>query len=1301
MGIDGWLWIVVLAFLTLSGTRSVCAAQSVTQLSGGVKAVWDINKAYREKTPTRERLCINGLWRWQPVGDMSDDVPTDRWGYLKVPGTWPSTAGGHMWRASQTHYPHPDWEDEDLGKTDMAWYQREITIPKDWDGRRITVYTEYLNSYAAVYLDDSKVGEMNFPSGEVDITSACRPGGNYILSLFVVAMPLHAEVVSYANTGEAKRAEGTVERRGLCGDVFLVSTPAEARIGDVKVGTSVRKWEITFDAELQNLESDETYSLVARILDNGQEVKVFESGFFEAESTLTFTNQWKPDKLWDVHTPQNMYDLQLSLLDSHGNVLDTYQTVRFGFRELWIDGRDFWLNGTRLHYFAVPFDNAQITAAAASYDGARESMLRLKTFGVNIVYTHNYSCQPGTHLSFAEILRAADDVGMLLSFSQPHFSNYDWESLGADDTNGYASHAEFYVSMAQNHPSVVMYAMSHNATGYSEDMNPDLMDGLYDKRDTWASRNAKKAVRAEAIVERFDQTRIIYHHAGGNIGRMHTSNFYLNFVPIQERSDWFEHWATEGIKPVVLFEYGAPWGMNWTLYRGWYKGERDFGRAKIPWQFCTAEWNSQFLGDKSYQLDHMENLRFEAKQSRAGKLWNRWDYPFPVVGGQSLGYDNKEAVWAMYIKDNWRAFRTWGLSGFNIWSYGNLWKLRDEVDKSRKPFEVDWDNLQKPGFSPDFVERRSGRIDTAYKLSDWIPTSAAEAMIQNNQPLLAYIGGKPARFSSKDHNFRPGETIEKQIIIINNSRETVTCDCTWSLDLPQSVNGSKRISVETGDQGRIPLQLALPDTLASGEYRLTMTVKFSSSDIQEDSFAVHVLPRMDGIQLESEIALFDPRGETAKLLSDMGIAYEPVDASADLSPYSILIVGKEALTVDGPAPDIAGIRGGLKVLMFEQKADVLEKRLGFRIQEYGLRRVFQRVPDHAILAGIDTENLRDWRGEATIVPPRLKYEMRPRHGPTIEWCDIKVTRPWRCGNRGNVATVLIEKPARGDFLPIVDGGFNLQYSPLMEYREGKGMMLFCQMDVTGRTEDDPAATQLVANMLKYVSTYSPLARREVLYAGDPSGKAHFEQVGVSLENYSGALASDQVLVVGPGGGTQLAPHKGDISTWLEAGGHVLAIGLDEPEASAFLPFNVEMERAEHISAYFQPAGVESPLAGIGPAEVQIRDPRQLPLVTGDADVIGNGVLAVAENANVVFCQLAPWEFDHENLYHVKMTFRRTSFLVTRLLANMGSSGAIPLLSRFSTPVTESPEPSQRGRWLTGLYLEEPVEMDDPYRFFRW
>ena len=66
---------------------------------------------------------------------------------------------------------------------------------------------------------------------------------------------------------------------------------------------------------------------------------------------------------------------------------------------------------------------------------------------------------------------------------------------------------------------------------------------------------------------------------------------------------------------------------------------------------------------------------------------------------------------------------------------------------------------------------------------------------------------------------------------------------------------------------------------------------------------------------------------------------------------------------------------------------------------------------------------------------------------------MPVPRLWRCGNRGNVASVLIEKPARGDFLPILDGGYSLQYGLLLEYREGQGMMMFCQLDLTDLAVD--------------------------------------------------------------------------------------------------------------------------------------------------------------------------------------------------------------------------------------------------------
>src|SRR3982751_6857239 len=121
---------VVLVSLTLFTVPRPAPAQSDVNLPPGVRAVWDLDKAWREATPTRERVCLNGLWRWQPVtgSDAADSPPADRWGYFKVPGPWPGIAD-YLQKDSQPVFPHPTWKEQRLGGISTAWYQREIEIP--------------------------------------------------------------------------------------------------------------------------------------------------------------------------------------------------------------------------------------------------------------------------------------------------------------------------------------------------------------------------------------------------------------------------------------------------------------------------------------------------------------------------------------------------------------------------------------------------------------------------------------------------------------------------------------------------------------------------------------------------------------------------------------------------------------------------------------------------------------------------------------------------------------------------------------------------------------------------------------------------------------------------------------------------------------------------------------------------------------------------------------------------------------------------------------------------------------------
>src|SRR5215472_5747183 len=135
-------------------------------------------------TSARERLALNGDWRWQSAATGEHTVPAQGWSTMRVPDAWPRTVRGSA-----------------------AWYQREIAIPASWSGRRIVLAADVLNSYAAVYVDGERAGEMRYPAGEVDLSRWCRPGQTHVLSLQVTAMPLKALMLSYGDTAAAKTVE--------------------------------------------------------------------------------------------------------------------------------------------------------------------------------------------------------------------------------------------------------------------------------------------------------------------------------------------------------------------------------------------------------------------------------------------------------------------------------------------------------------------------------------------------------------------------------------------------------------------------------------------------------------------------------------------------------------------------------------------------------------------------------------------------------------------------------------------------------------------------------------------------------------------------------------------------------------------------------------------------------------------------------------------------------------------------------------------------------------------------------------
>ena len=238
------------------------------------------------------------------------------------------------------------------------------------------------------------------------------------------------------------------------------------------------------------------------------------------------------------------------------------------------------------------------------------------------------------------------------------------------------------------------------------------------------------------------------------------------------------------------------------MYRG-VKGRTRIRRRKVPWNLFGG-MECQFFGARPTPSAS------RTKPICAGERNISRGYSgIAGIIDQSLPrLEERYPVFAMYLTDNWRAFRTWGVSGISPWEYEHYWKLRDGVKRGREEFKVDWEKLQRPGFSPDYCELRYERMDLAYRREDWIATPAAAALLRNNQPLLAYLAGKPDHFTAKSQ-FLPGETVEKQLIVINDSRESTTCEIQWNSVLPTPATGTRRITVPAGRQERIPLRFDL------------------------------------------------------------------------------------------------------------------------------------------------------------------------------------------------------------------------------------------------------------------------------------------------------------------------------------------------------------------------------------------------------------------------------------------------------------------------------------------------------------
>ena len=1233
---------------------------------------WSLKNTWRQKNRTRDSISLNGLWKFIPQLETSTTIPAPNsgWGYFKVPGTWPEFQKNNASFAQEIVYA-PETIDRISGKTyEQAWYKRDIDVPSDWKDKKIFIDFGMIQTHAKVFIDGADAGELWFPGGKLDITKNALPGKKQTIVVLLTARPLEAESKVFMAPDRIITKKAELKMKGLTGDVYLVAEPSETKVDDVLAVTSVGKGRVDFETTITDLPSGQSFRLNAVIYDGETAVKAIRSSFFKASelknSKMSFGDFWPEAKKWDTDTPSNIYRAVISLEDSNGRILDETLPITFGFREFQIVGKDFFLNGKKIHLRALLLDNLCMQAERASLEGSLNSCKKLKDNGFNFFITGNYGFEPGQVGYMDALFEAADKTGMLCSFSLPHEKDFNWLKT-KENIDNYRAMSRWLIRRVQNHPAIIMYAMTHNATGYHGDQNPLKMDGVYDPvvaagettKNPSEGSFVFKRVQAELaadIARDIDRTRAVYHHQCGNLGQIYTLNCYLNWAPRQERSEWMRNWSQNGVKPFFFVEWGLPHIASWSSYRG----PQFIWRYEAFQQVWDSEFAASILGDKTYKMDEMK-LALMAEEEKA------WATGKPFFFSRFTRYisqleTNYREVKEYFSQDNWRSHRAWGVSAMLPWDQEGFW-LRNSTPAKISAYADRYRNLKKPGIVPDFIPVSNQSI---YDLSEkplYDFTSIGREFMKWNKPFIAFIGGGK-EFTDKAHNFEPGEKVSKQLLVLNDSRSEGEFSYKYSID---GSTKSGKLSIRAGESSSVKIEFEMP----SKSSVLSAEVKFPDGTVFKDEFTLDPVKTPSGksffasMGLSSydfpkpeQISVFDPKGLTIPLLDAANIEYTKLDSIAKIPESGILIIGREAFSDKNMQIDFSSVPNGLRVLIMEQSPETLAGRFGFRMNIQGIRNVFIRDAKHPVFAGLSQENLRDWRGASTLTSPSLVVDPYEQHDPRWNWLGFENTRVWRNGNNGNICSVLIEKPEKGNFLSLLDCGFDLQYSPLIEYSEGRGKVVFCQLDLSGRTEVDPVAKVLIYKLINYLNKAAAAPERKVFYYGDGNGEKLLKDLSLDfLPVAGGKQDSSSVLVVS---GSNL--NLGDISDTVKDGMNVLCLALDQNSADNILPGLVKIEKMKVPSSMAE-RNNEAVFRGLSNADFHRRTLMDFNGIK-DSDDPSIKVVKLGRGT-VVFCQVAPWQLDYAKKPYLRSSYRRSTFMVSRILANMGASFDSSLLKNIS------------------------------------
>jgi hypothetical protein len=1004
---------------------------------------------------------------------------------------------------------------------------------------------------------------------------------------------------------------GNRANSGISGSVFL-RLLAGASLNDLAVRPSVEKRQISFACDVWNDGEPREAQLEFEISPAsapGQVVKRFVHSFRMAKA-----DRGPPELFAQAQRVQCSFDWPDARLWTYDDPFLYRAQVRLIVNEKTVDTapavrfgfREFTMRKSEFLLNGVPTHLRGHQLGRANMEKVEE----LKPVGMNCFEFWWFRGEASRQVQLVEdILSFADEQGLVAFTNLPDASIIEGRILEPEVARLYQRRLDKDIRRLANHPSVCMWAMHFNTLGYNLYIAPSALDGSHKPtRESYLQRE-RYCLEAQRLAQAIDPLPL-YHHSNGNSGDIYTLNCYLGpEQPLQEREDWPSLWAEKRPFPLITVEHC----LILTPY--WYRLRRFPLEDVYASEPLFEEFAAVYLGPRAYKQLTPEMFDIYTSQR---KLW-----PHDV-----LFHPSYQEVKALVARRSLRAWRTYGVSGITF--NAENWAYRDAQGK---------------------------------------PTPVMNALARWFGDTDMYIAGPEGNWQSKDHAFIGGEKVCKQIVLLNDLTRDLPCALQWRLEDQAgavSAQGVLEATARAGTPTFCPIECPAPEVKARTSFKLLVEPRKPDEHFKPESFALEVFPPATPPTIAANVLIYDPAGETARMLEQAHVKAQSLTGKSDLRAGTLLVVGKKSW--DDSFAKLASeldldrrIREGLNVLVFEQNAG---SPFGLRLQERSWRDVFIATPGHPLLNGLVPEDLHDLRGESDLVEP---YPDLPPEALNGEF----PKRFYKWGNQGVAATFVYTKPHYTPFVPILECGFDLVESPLMEVTVGAGRVVLCQMDVTSRYGVDPISTQMVHNLLFELTRQDGGRSYPCACLGDSALKM-LGQFGVATEAFD--PAKSRIVVVGQ---EDRAPGQLDaITACANRGATILLLPGFRQSAALGLQFRDER--------FFIGRTTSDPLlCGVGDSDLYMKQWTTLPMIQpvgGWKILVQPGLLAVKTigQGRILACQLDP-----EKLGKTRGRVKSLRFW-NILLANLKTQRA---------DVSVSPR--------SGARAYEPNEWEEMPRYFDW